>query len=112
MKTSSMGRFGRVFVARFHPGEDLLASLERLVKENGIAAGAIISMIGSIRKAHIRYYERSPEGIRHVTRETEGSYELLSGCGNFYVSGDKPVVHIQWGVIVSHRGVRWPHVAW
>ncbi len=89
-----VGRLGKAVAIRMYQDEDVLTSLEAAVINNSMSAGAVVSIIGSIKRVNIRYYSRSKEGIRRDFKQAEGSYELVSGIGNFYVSEGKAVLHV------------------
>src|SRR5258708_29867159 len=47
------GRFDRVVVLRFKRGADLLAGLEKMVKQEGIRNAVLLSIIGSVTSYHV-----------------------------------------------------------
>ena len=102
-------KIDRVILARFMPGEDLFAGLERISKEHGIERGMIISAIGSLKnvffvkvKTNIHLPVRS-EDILEI--EEAGPVELLSLEGNFFPSEKEgnPVFHLH-AIIGSPSG--------
>ncbi|MBL8003266.1 MAG: DUF296 domain-containing protein [Flavobacteriales bacterium] len=66
------GRPGKAHVLRLEPGEDVRAVLSSWCTDNGIEAAAVISAVGSLSTAHIRYGGRA-DGI-----VTSGDLEV---CG-------------------------------
>lgn len=65
----------RVHVLRLHPGDDLKESLDAYVHRHGLAAVVVLSCVGSVKTAAIRYADR-PE----VTT-LEGKREIVSLVG-------------------------------
>lgn len=90
---AATGRPGRVVVARLGPGEDIVPALERLVCDEGIGAGAIVSGVASLHRATVRNIHRYPEewpigpDDRRVTT-VPGPLEVLAMQGNFVPAED------------------------
>lgn len=57
----AQGHIGRVFVLRLKPGDDVLCRLELFCHENGIASGAVLCGIGSLRAARFLTPVPQPE---------------------------------------------------
>ncbi|MFZ1689370.1 MAG: PPC domain-containing DNA-binding protein [Flavobacteriales bacterium] len=74
MKIASGGS-GRMHVLRLQPGEDVRLTLDTWVKENSTEAAGIVSAVGSLTHAHIRYANRA-DGIM-----TTGDLEVCSLSG-------------------------------
>lgn len=62
-------------VLRLQPGEDVRLTLDTWVKENSTEAAGIVSAVGSLTHAHIRYANRA-DGIM-----TTGDLEVCSLSG-------------------------------
>lgn len=60
---SATGRPYKVHVLRLLPGEEIRSSLEGLCTQQGIEAAAIISAVGSVNTASIRFGGRSEAGV-------------------------------------------------
>lgn len=68
---------GRYHALRLHPGQDVKKELSRYVKENDLRACAVVTCVGSLTEANIRY-ANEPGGSL-----VEGPLELVTvtGCG-------------------------------
>jgi predicted DNA-binding protein with PD1-like motif len=80
------GHPNRVYAVRLHPGDDLRLSLEALAKEKHLHAGYVVTCVGSLRKAAIRFADRKE------TEMVEGPLEIVSLVGT--LSPDGPHLHI------------------
>jgi predicted DNA-binding protein with PD1-like motif len=93
-----------VHVLRLAPGDDLRASLEQafagLSKEHGIAAACIVSAVGSLSNAMLRYADK-PGGT-----ETDGPLELLMLSGTLSADG----AHLHGSVSDAHGQVKGGHI--
>ena len=85
----------KVFFGRLKEGDDLLKSLENIVKNKGIKSGSI-QLIGSLKKVNVGYYDR--EKGRYVNKTAEGVFELVSCMGDISWKENSPVVHIHMAV--------------
>jgi len=95
---SRFGKSGKVLVARIKPSSDLLQSIRRLIEENGIKAGVILSGVGLLRKACIRNCKVLPKEypITDVNRSFltfERPLEILALSGDVSEVEGKPWVH-------------------
>ncbi len=93
------GTAGKILVARLKTGNDLLLSLKKIVEENEIKAGVIISGVGLLEKARIRnvkiFPEKFPISDEHrIIVSFDGPLEILSLSGNISLIEDKPSVHL------------------
>jgi uncharacterized protein len=93
-----------VHVLRLSPGDDLRASLERafagLSKEHGISAACIVSAVGSLSNAMLRYADK-PGGT-----ETDGPLELLMLSGTLSADG----AHLHGSVADAQGAVKGGHI--
>ena len=71
----------RFHVFRLRPGEDLKAAIRDYVAAHGIAAGWIVTAVGSLTEVHLRYANQR-EGTR-----LQGHYEILSLSGTVSTAG-------------------------
>ncbi len=78
---------------RLHPGVDLRTSIENFAREKNIAAGFIITAIGSLNGYHIRFANKQ-EGSHG-----SGHFEILSLNGTLSATG----VHLHI-CIADHNG--------
>ena len=84
------GQFERVVVLRFKFKTDLLAGLERMVKEQNIKNGVILSGIGSLRGYHVHQVNNRDFPTSNIfTRMPETPADLV-GMNGYVVNG---VVH-------------------
>jgi len=95
---SRSGEAGRIIVARLMPGSDLLLSLRKIVKEENVKAGVILSGVGLLSKAHLRNCKVLPKEypITDANRSFmsfERPLEILGLSGNVSEVEGKPVVH-------------------
>ncbi len=66
---------------RLHPGQDLKKEIQAYILRNRIEAGWIMTCVGSLSGAHIRFANRG-EGTLH-----EGPFEIVSLVGTVSVNG-------------------------
>lgn len=99
-----VGRPGRIIVARFNDGDDVLGGLETIARREELRA-ACFSMVGGIRKGG---YVVGPETEEMppvpVWRELTESHEA-TGFGTIFWHGDQPRVHFH-GAYAKHDSVR------
>lgn len=60
---------------RLHPGQDLLVELERVVNERAIEAACVLTCVGSLTTAVLRYANQSESAELH------GHFEIVSLTG-------------------------------
>ena len=75
------GSAGALHVLRLQPGEDVRSTLTAWAKEKAIEAAAVVSAVGSLTQAHIRYANRA-DGIM-----TTADLEVYSLTGPLSVHG-------------------------
>ena len=66
---------------RLKPGQDLREEIEKIVKENDVQAGCVLSVVGSLSKASLRM-----AGGEKV-KSWEGPFEIVGGTGTVSVNG-------------------------
>ena len=74
---------------RLTPGQELKAELHRLAMANNVKAGCVLTCVGSLKDAEIRFADR-PEATR-----LEGPFEIVSLTGTLSPDGDH--LHIALG---------------
>jgi predicted DNA-binding protein with PD1-like motif len=74
------------YAVRFTPGQDLRPALVELARERGIAAGVVLTAVGSLARAVIRF------GGKSQGTELLGDFEILSLVGT--LGPDGPHLHI------------------
>jgi len=78
-------------LVRLPKGEDLLAALVTICREQGITKGHI-SLIGALEKAVLGYY---PQDTRqYVTHTLDTGTEILAGLGNVSLKDGEPAIHL------------------
>lgn len=83
----------RTVILRFKYKADLLASLQKAVKENGIRNAVILSGIGSVRNYHIHQVSNRTFPSKNVyTKDPTAPADLVSMNG--YVIGGKVHAHM------------------
>jgi len=86
------GQIGRVIIARFEDGEDVLKGLTAIVQKEHMNA-AVFYLVGGMRKAKIVVGpERDEIPPSPVWRELGESHEVV-GFGTIFYEGDEPKVH-------------------
>ena len=66
---------------RLKPGKDLKGEIEKMVKENNIKAGCILSVVGSLSKASLRLADGKK------VKSWDKPFEIVSGTGTVSVNG-------------------------
>ena len=93
-----------VHVLRLSPGDDLRASLEtafaQLSRQHGIAAACIVSAVGSLSHAVLRYADKSGGS------EVSGPLELLMLSGTLSTDG----AHLHGSVADANGAVKGGHI--
>ena len=87
------GQFDRVLVLRFKNQTDLLAGLERMVKEHKIRNAVILSGVGSVRSYHYHTVSNSTFPSRNIfVKNPTGPADIVSMNG--YVIDGRVHAHI------------------
>lgn len=91
----------RTIIARMRPGEDILETLEGLVKKYDIRGGQL-QLIGAVARAHLGYFDRDEGKYKDFTVEED--LEVVSGMGNISrLQDDTIVVHTHM-VVADEQG--------
>jgi hypothetical protein len=80
---------GRVIVRRFRKGDDVLESLNQLVRDNRVSSGSF-SAIGNVEKAEVGFFVGDG---RYSTISCKGPLEVCSCIGNVATKEHSPFVH-------------------
>lgn len=80
-RVSASGAIDHIEIRRLLPGEDVRAHLESWAKEKSIKAASVLSAVGSLKQAAIRYADQ-----KEVTILT-GPFEIVSMSGLIANSG-------------------------
>ncbi|MDH5202166.1 MAG: DUF296 domain-containing protein [Nitrospirota bacterium] len=87
-----IGKTGRVVVARFEDGEDVLEKINDIVKKEDIRS-AVFHLIGGMKKGKIVVGPEKEElPPTPVWKELGESHEVL-GIGTLFWQGDEPKIH-------------------
>lgn len=76
------------FIFRLHPGDDLRLEIEKRVKQEGIQAGSILTLVGSLKQANLRLSDGKTEKLM------KENFEIISATGTVSVNG----CHIHLGL--------------
>lgn len=88
------------YVLRLRPGQDLKAAIDIFLVENEIAAGCIVTCVGSLRKASLRFANQE------TGTTLEGYFEIVSLTGVLSSSGS----HYHIAVADEHGQVYGAHL--
>lgn len=91
---------GRRFLVRVPKGEELVAYVDRLINEQGIAQG-FISGIGAVAEAVIGFFDQETHGYREL--ELTGGLEIVSLLGNISRREGRCHAHLHVG-LADHSG--------
>jgi predicted DNA-binding protein with PD1-like motif len=83
------GKLARAIVERFQTGDDILESLNALVRSNNVLAGSFTA-VGAVESAVVGYFVG--EG-RYAKVKLQGPLEILSCIGNVSAKDGMPFVH-------------------
>ncbi|MBD3256290.1 MAG: DUF296 domain-containing protein [Candidatus Lokiarchaeota archaeon] len=81
---------GRVIVGKVLPDEDLIDSINAMVKKHQVKS-ALFNVIGAFKKVTIGYYDISSKEYNFQTFEED--LELISCIGNIAYKDNKPIIH-------------------
>ena len=98
----SSSRVGKVVVATIEPNKDLLESLEEIARREGIKAGIVLSVVGSLKRAYVRNLKEFPK--RLPVKDKERMWKLIEGRPSEILSVDGNV-HQREGRIEVHAHI-------
>ncbi|MGA2786284.1 MAG: PPC domain-containing DNA-binding protein [Verrucomicrobiota bacterium] len=81
------GQFDRVLVLRFKYQADLLAGLERMVKENKIRNAVILSGIGSVRSYHYHTVSNGTFPSKNIFVNNPTGAADIAGMNGYVING-------------------------
>jgi uncharacterized protein len=81
---------GRKIMGRLAKGEDLLAALSKVAREEGITLGEVRA-IGAVSQARVGYYHQTER--RYYWLDLERPLEIASLIGNISLKDGEPMVH-------------------
>ena len=87
-----IGEVGRVVVARFEDGEDIIENIIAISKKENIK-NAVFHLVGGIRQGRVVVgSEKEALPPEPVWKDISGSHELL-GTGTIFYQEDEPKIH-------------------
>jgi predicted DNA-binding protein with PD1-like motif len=87
------GRAGRIVLARFDDGDDVLGGLARIAKDEDIRA-ATVHLVGGMKRGRFVVGPESEEmPPRPLWRDLGESHEIV-GVGTIFFEGETPRVHL------------------
>ena len=89
----------RFIFSRMEPGEDVLETIESVVKDFGVQSGQI-TLIGAISGAKLGYFHLQANEYRDFTIDED--VEVVSCMGNISTLDGKPMVHAHMVVADEH----------
>ena len=89
-----------VFAARLHPNQDLKQSLQAVVATQQIQAGFILTAVGSLQQATLRYANQPTSEV------LSGPFEIISLVGTLSATG----AHLHLAIADGQGQVRGGHV--
>jgi predicted DNA-binding protein with PD1-like motif len=89
-----VGSAGRVAVARFSDGDDVLEGLSRIARDEGIRAG-VLWLVGGVKKgrAVVGPEEEGSLPPKPVWFDIDDSHEVVA-TGTLFWEGDEPRIHL------------------
>ena len=81
------GQFDRVLVLRFKYQADLLAGLERMVKENKVRNAVILSGIGSVRSYHYHTVSNGTFPSKNIFVNNPNGPADIAGMNGYVIDG-------------------------
>jgi predicted DNA-binding protein with PD1-like motif len=82
----------RIHILRVDPGEDVLASIERFLKDTGIQQAVILGGYGTLAAYHLHWVTHNRIPTENLFRRGEGGIEILAMNG-LAVDGE-PHIHV------------------
>jgi len=87
-----VGRPGRIIVARFEDGEDVLGNIAEIAKKEGIKAAAF-QLVGGMREGSIVVGPEKDEGTPTPVWKNLGESHEVIGFGTIFWQADEPKIH-------------------
>jgi len=90
------GKAGRIIVARFEDGEDILSNISKIAKKENIRS-AVIYLIGGIKKGRVVVGPEKEElPPKPIWRDIQESHEVM-GIGTIFCQDNEPKIHFHGG---------------
>jgi len=93
--TRKIGRsylFKKIHVFRVKPKQELAAEIVGYCQRNGISAGVVIGIIGSVESARLNFLRELPG--KYETKEYEGPLEIVGAQGSVALKDADLIVHV------------------
>ncbi|NJN85022.1 MAG: DNA-binding protein [Leptolyngbyaceae cyanobacterium SL_7_1] len=90
----------KTFALRLHPGDDLRLCLKQFAQDYALQAGCVLSAIGSLKQATLRF-SNQPEG-----RIIHDMFEVISLAGTLSIHG----VHLHMAIADNQGSVLGGHL--
>jgi len=87
------GRIGRIIVARFDDGEDLMTGMLNVAKEKRINSG-IVLLLGALRKAEVVVGPKEPIVPPEPNWYSFSDGREIAGIGTIFPQGGEPKLHL------------------
>ena len=91
MEFASMN-LARIHIVRVDPGEDVLESVQRFLKEAGVRQAVVLGGYGTLASYHLHWVTHNRIPTENVFRRGEGGIEILAMNG-LVVDGE-PHIHV------------------
>jgi predicted DNA-binding protein with PD1-like motif len=83
---------GRIHILRVDPGEDVLESIQRFLKQANVQQAVVLGGYGTLAAYHLHWVTHNRIPTRNHFERGEGGFELLSMSG--LVVGGEPHIHV------------------
>lgn len=94
---------GELIVCKLDDGEDLFASIERLIDDFNVSSGIIVTNIGMLRDVEINFFRDG----RYEAKALKGPMELVAMHGSIAVDGS---IHIHCALADEDHAVHGGHL--
>jgi predicted DNA-binding protein with PD1-like motif len=91
MEFASMN-WGRIHILRVDPGEDVLESIQRFLKQANVQQAVVLGGYGTLAAYHLHWVMHNRIPTQNHFERGEGGFELLSMSG--LVVGGEPHIHV------------------
>ena len=82
---------GKELIVRLEHDADLVQSITKLARSNGVEAGSLVA-IGALKRARLGYYDQ--ESHRYCEMKIDTPHEMASCTGNVSLKDGEPFVHV------------------
>ncbi|MEY8357012.1 PPC domain-containing DNA-binding protein [Lachnospiraceae bacterium 54-53] len=94
-------KFEHTFVVRLDPGDEILASLIRLCREEKISLASVTGL-GAVGTVRLGVFDT--EKKQYYSREYKGLYEIASLMGSITQKDGEPYLHLHMVIGNPHTG--------